>query len=110
LKKADEFSSVFLFRRVLHGRYIKIHYRPNTLGYSRLGLVVSKRIHKKANRRNYMKRLLRELFRQHHEQLSPHDIIIRVVNYFDYAHYLAVKTEYLQLMQKIFVTTDSSNA
>jgi ribonuclease P protein component len=101
LRKADEFSSVFLFRRVLHGKYIKIHYRPNALNYSRLGLVVGKRIHKKANRRNYMKRLLRELFRQNNQNLLASDMIIRVVNYFDYSSHLEVIEEFRVLSNKI---------
>lgn len=97
LKKADDFSSVFLFRKVLHGNYVKIHYKPNDLGSSRLGLVVSKMIHKKANKRNYMKRVLRELFRHEKVSWENFDIIIRVKKLFIHDNYAEIKAEVLRL-------------
>jgi len=101
LKKAGEFSSVFLFRGVVHGEYLKIHYKPNQLLDSRLGLVVGKRVHKKANRRNYMKRSLRELFRCNQSLIDGIDIIIRVVKYFDYTNRADINQEFIFLLNKL---------
>ena len=98
LKKADDFSSVFNFRKVRHGVYFKIHYKPSDSANSRLGLVVSKKIHKRANQRNYMKRIIREIFR--HEQTkwsSPVDIIVRVVKHFTHDELSIVMAEFQHL-------------
>ena len=44
---------------------------------SRLGLVVSKRVDKRAARRNLLKRRLREVFRLNHQRFSgPVDLVI----------------------------------
>ena len=48
LHKTDEFSSVFAFRRALRGRYYMLHYRPNGLDTARLGVVVAKKLAKRA--------------------------------------------------------------
>ena len=97
LKEADEFSSVFLFRKVRFGAYFKIHYKPNELPNSRLGLIVSKKIHKRANKRNYMKRVIRELFRHNSPGFNNHDIIVRVQKCFDAEDFLEVKAEFHNL-------------
>ncbi len=75
--KADEFSSVFLFRKVRHGIYLKIYFKPNELNNSRLGQVVSKKVHKRANKRNYIKRTIRELFRLNQASWNSYDIVVR---------------------------------
>ncbi len=50
----------------------------NGLGHPRLGLVVGKKTAKRANRRNYMERSLREWFRLHRHALPPQDFVVRV--------------------------------
>lgn len=100
LKKTDEFSSVFLFRKVKSGTYLKIHYKPNNLSYSRLGLVVSKRINKRANKRNYMKRLMRELFRTTQQHWHGVDIIIRITRSFTPDDYANVESEFMLITDR----------
>lgn len=52
---------------------------PNKTQSARLGLVIGKRHVRKATRRNKIRRLLREAFRQHLRlQLPPLDIIAQV--------------------------------
>ena len=102
LKKADEFSSVFIFRKVLHGNYLKIHYKPNELGCSRLGLIVSKRIHKRANKRNYMKRLIRELFRCEKVAWGSYDVVVRVQKCFVQTDYTLLKDEFIRMTRRAF--------
>lgn len=101
LKKADEFSSVFIFRKTRNGAFLKIHYKPNDLEQSRLGLIVSKKNHKRANKRNYMKRVLRELFRHCQNDWHGYDIIVRVQKYFTPDDFIVVKQEFEQLTQKL---------
>ncbi|NMG76694.1 ribonuclease P protein component [Aromatoleum diolicum] len=78
LRKTDEYSSVFAFRRALKGRFLIAHYRPNELGTARLGVVVAKKLAKRANVRNLVKRIVREQFRKIRAALPPHDLIVRL--------------------------------
>jgi ribonuclease P protein component len=78
LHKTDEFSSVFAFRRILRGRFFMLHYRPNGLDTARLGVVVAKKLVKRANGRNLVKRITRELFRRRRENLPDCDLIVRL--------------------------------
>ena len=78
LHKTDEYSSVFAFRRALRGRFYILHYRPNGLDTARLGVVVAKKLAKRANTRNLVKRIARELFRRHRESLPALDMVVRL--------------------------------
>lgn len=48
------------------------------MSHARLGLVVAKKTAKRANKRNYMKRVIREWFRHRRPHLPPVDLVIRV--------------------------------
>ena len=78
LHKTDEYSSVFAFRKALRGRFYILHYRPNGLDTARLGVVVAKKLAKRANTRNLVKRIARELFRRHRESLPALDMVVRL--------------------------------
>lgn len=100
LHKTDEFSSVFVFRKVCHGSYFKLHYKPNSLAYSRLGCMVSKKVHKRANQRNYMKRVIREYFRVQQVQWLPIDLIVRPLKHFTPNDTQAVHAELERLCRR----------
>ena len=78
LHKTDEFSSVFAFRRVLRGARFALHYSPNPAGTARLGLVVAKKLAKRAVQRNLVKRIGRDVFRHAHASLPPYDLVLRL--------------------------------
>jgi ribonuclease P protein component len=78
LKKTDEFSSVFAFRRSLRGGPFQLFYRPNGLASARLGVVVGKRFVRQAVKRNRIKRLAREAFRLVRAELPACDLVLRV--------------------------------
>ncbi|MDR2688883.1 MAG: ribonuclease P protein component [Azoarcus sp.] len=78
LHETDEFSSVFAFRHALRGRFYVLYYRPNSLDTARLGVVVAKKLAKRANVRNLVKRIARELFRRERAGLPNHDLIARL--------------------------------
>jgi putative membrane protein insertion efficiency factor/ribonuclease P protein component len=78
LHKTDEYSSVFAFRRALRGRFYMVHYRPNGLDTARLGVVVAKKLAKRANVRNLVKRIAREIFRRQRAALPAMDLVVRL--------------------------------
>jgi ribonuclease P protein component len=80
LTKTDEFSSVFGFRRAIRGKLLMLHYQPRPAGNTeaRLGLVVGKKLLKRAVDRNTVKRIVREQFRHCRAGLPAVDLVVRL--------------------------------
>ena len=80
LTKTDEYSSVFGFRRAIRGRFFLLHHGPcGPSGQpARLGLVIGKKLLKRAVHRNLVKRIARERFRLLHPGLPSRDIVLRL--------------------------------
>ena len=75
LKHSSEFQRVFRQGEKLVAPAFVLHVLPGSVSNSRLGIAVSKRIGG-AVVRNRVKRLIREIFRQHKAQLSlPCDVV-----------------------------------
>ena len=99
--KTDDFSSVFNFRKRISGRFLAIHYRYNQLGWPRLGLVIGKKTARLAVQRNYMRRVLRELFRTRQADLAPVDLVVRSQRMFTRADYAQIRQEFGELLGKV---------
>ena len=78
LHAAAEFTAVFSHRRVLRGERFDLHYRPNEKDGARLGLVIAKKLARRAVLRNLLKRLGREAFRQARTGLPSCDLVLRL--------------------------------
>jgi len=101
LIKTDEFSSVFNFRKRISARFLAVHYQPNDIGHARLGLVVGKKVARRAVDRNYMRRVLREFFRIKQHEISHVDLVVRVQKKFEKEDFLQIKQEFESLIEKI---------
>jgi ribonuclease P protein component len=77
LLKTDDFSSVFSLRRSCGDAWFQVLVAPNGLPQARLGLVVSKKVDRRAVGRNAIKRLVREYFRLNAQNLAGLDIVVR---------------------------------
>ncbi len=99
--KTDDFSSVFNFRKRINTPYLAMHYQPNAHQRARLGLVVSKKIAKLAVSRNYMRRVLRELFRLKQHEICHVDLIIRVQKKYSNRDFKQIKQEFDMLIVKL---------
>lgn len=78
-----------------------LHYRYNALDYARLGLVVSKKMARRAVDRNYMKRVLREKFRLNQHVLAGLDIVARPGILFSHAQFTEIEHEFAELVVKL---------
>ena len=63
LLNKQAFDAVFKHAYRVSNRHFILLYRKNTLGYSRMGMAISKKAIPKAYLRNKVKRVLRESFR-----------------------------------------------
>jgi ribonuclease P protein component len=77
LRKA-EIEALLVVGRLLKCPGMNVMVKANTLGTPRLGLIVPKRILRRAIDRNRAKRVLRDWFRRHKGQIGSRDLLIRV--------------------------------
>ncbi len=101
LLKTDDFSSVFSLRRTVGDAFFQVLVAPNGLPHARLGLVVGKKTDKRAVRRNYIKRLVRESFRLNADQLSGLDLVVRSRRSFWRDESLAARTSLAGLFRRV---------
>lgn len=76
LCKSAEFQAVFTQAQRVSGLGFVFFIKRNPQLTARLGIAVSKRIFRKANQRNRIKRLLRNYFRLHCQGLAAIDLVI----------------------------------
>lgn len=110
LKKSGEFVRVLRSGKKLRAQFLALSYQEFQTGtplkdgpasFSRLGIIVPKRVFKKATARNKMKRWLREAFRHEKSRLKPgYNLVIQVSHLPEYADFHAVKEIFSQLLLK----------
>ena len=101
LVKTDDFSSVFNLRKRIANKHLVMRYRPNDNNSPRLGLIVAKKTAKLAVKRNYMRRVVRELFRLNQHQLPAVDLVIQVQKVFEKSDFSTIKQEFDFLCKKL---------
>ena len=101
LLNADDFSSVFNFRKRLNSPHLFFHFTPNLLDHYRLGFVIGKKIEKKAVRRNYMRRSIREILKDLLPQNLSFDIVVRVHKSFYRNEFSQIKSELELLIGRV---------
>jgi ribonuclease P protein component len=103
LLKTDEFSSVFSLRACLFSPHFQLFHAPRPIGQTgaRLGLVVGKKIDRRAVGRNYIKRVIRESFRLRREELPTRDLIMRARKPFGRTESAAIRAELASLWARL---------
>ena len=99
--KTDDFSSVFNLRKRIANRHLVIRYKANEHNIPRLGLIVAKKTAKLAVQRNYMRRVLRELFRLNQQHLPEVDLVVQVQKTFEKPEFMLIKQEFESLLLKL---------
>lgn len=116
--KTDDFSSVFSLRKRIHGQFLVMHYaeryEPNKEASLRFAIVAAKKVSKLAVERNYIKRVMRELFRQSRLATTAQlpkgvmvDMIVRSQKNFTSHDFVAVQAEYADLMRRMLKRINS---
>ena len=101
LIKTDDFSSVFNFRKRIASKFLVMRFKPNKLDFPRLGLIVAKKTVKLSVNRNYMRRVLRELFRLSQHEIASLDLVIQVQKNFEKPDFSVIKKEFDGLLSKL---------
>lgn len=101
LRKTDEYSSVFAFRRSHASTHFQLHYGPRRDGQARLGLVVGRKQARSAVLRNLVKRLAREAFRAHRAALPACDLVVRLRVALDRPQRAVLRTEIDALLARV---------
>jgi len=78
-----------------------VHYRPNGLSGARLGVVVAKRLARRANVRNLVKRIVREQFRRNRASLEGFDLVVRLHAPVDLATRAMINDDMVQLLDRL---------
>ena len=80
LKLASDFRNLLRNSKSFRENGLAIYFRKSNASESRLGIIVSKRVFKRAVDRNKIKRLVREFYRKERNKIVlPNDIAIRVL-------------------------------
>jgi ribonuclease P protein component len=79
LTAPEEYGSVLAFRRSFSAAHVQLLYRPNGRKAARLGLIVARKLARKAVTRNCIKRVAREAFRSAKLGLPPYDMVFRLI-------------------------------
>lgn len=77
IKKSKDFQSIQKSGDKIFSKNFILIYKKNNLDISRIGVVVSKKVSKRANKRNFVKRRLKEIFRlNQHNFIENIDLVI----------------------------------
>lgn len=101
LNKNYEFLRVYKKGRFYVGKYMVIYILPNSSEKNRLGISISRK-YGKSVKRNRIKRLIRESYRQYEEFIeSGFDIVITARHSLTMPDFSAVRKEMKYLMKKL---------
>lgn len=99
IKKTIDFSKVYRKGKSYADRHLVMYVYPNNLGYSRLGLSISKKVGKSVVR-NKVRRRIKEVFRHHYKSNGQYDIVIIARVRASEASYLDIKKSFRYLQKK----------
>lgn len=93
LRKGNDFKEVFNNGYRCHTEHFTILYKNNSYGISRLGVIVGKGVFASAVKRNSLKRLVREVYRQNNDLFNSFDIVIKADKKEQSLNYHSIKKE-----------------
>lgn len=110
LLKAQDFARLRGISRRVGTRHFSAEVASNELEGARLGLAISKRVSKKAVRRNRIKRIARDSFRRTRAGLPSVDILLIARSSADLADNADLRAELLHLWERIATLNGAGSA
>jgi ribonuclease P protein component len=101
LLKAGDFARLRGISRRIGSRHFSVEVAVNTHETARLGLAISKRVSKKAVRRNRIKRIARDSFRRTRNSLPAVDILLIARSSADLEQNATLREELVRLWERI---------
>lgn len=102
IRKTRDFLFLYKEGKRYKGKYFNLIYFPNNLRFSRMAVIVSKRIGN-AVTRNKIKRRIRELFRRNKDILKEHlDLLIIVKQGIQDTSWPVLRENYLAVIKSIW--------
>ncbi len=93
IRKSSQYDEIFGKGKRLRSKHFDILYIHNALGYCRAGLVVGKKNVRSAVKRNRIKRVVREVFRNNKSIFDSLDVVFLAKKGSDTLNYSNVKRE-----------------
>ncbi|WP_445083116.1 ribonuclease P protein component [Candidatus Nitrotoga sp. M5] len=100
IRQPTEFK-LALRANCLTNKWFAVYIRKNENGYSRLGVIVSKRSMPKAVSRNFAKRVIRNVFRINFSITNSVDVVVRAKRQFNSETAAEGRIALLQLFQSV---------
>lgn len=70
LNKDKDIEAVFKYGKSVHSPLLSLHFRPNNLAIGRATVIAGLKVHKRAVKRNHLKRQLREILQHHFSEIK----------------------------------------
>lgn len=99
IRNSKDFVNAFR-NKAISNSWFTINFVQNTYNMSRLGMVISKRTIPNSVTRNYAKRIIREVFRQHYSKYPTIDFVVRIRRTVSTSNFIEVREALLDLLNK----------
>jgi len=76
VSKPSDYKAIFNNGKMIRGKYWQVVARETSVSNARLGLAISKKVHRLAVERNRFKRIARETFRTHKNTLGHWEFVV----------------------------------
>jgi ribonuclease P protein component len=97
-----DFRRVYAAGLTYRGRFLYFFSCPGRLPYHRIGIVISRATEPLSSRRNYLRRVIREVYRRDANQLTANcDIIFKLRRRPDKCCYQLIKQDFFNFCKKV---------
>ena len=109
LKSERDFATLSKSRKSAFAKLLGMKMRENHLPHSRFGIAVGLKVHKRAVKRNLVKRRIREIIRKHLSSIKPgYDVLVMGFTSAVEAEYPKMEADVLSCLKKLGILINKS--